>query len=88
MTEEVQEEIKKPFRLSEEELADPKLRKGYPGRAYYPRISMEEGFTELPKNYKPSLAGYYKAGRYVGMRGHYADALRALLPPRTKKVVT
>lgn len=70
------------FTLPAQELANPKFRKGYAGYLESPRSNAD--LEVHPPNYKPDLASYYRAGRYVGMRGGLTKALNALLPPRKK----
>lgn len=77
-----EEKIKPAFRLSDEELANPKFRKGYPGRLYrvYPK-SWDKEATTPHGNYKENLSSYYKAGRFLGLRGELMSAINATLPP-------
>ena len=73
------------FKLTDEELANPKLRKGYPGRlrtAYHQSWDKEAPSPHEKFNYE--LASFYKAGQYVGLRGELMDALNATLPKRIK----
>jgi hypothetical protein len=60
---------KKEFKLSDEELSNPKYRKGWPGQLVFP-----------PGNDHTNgmLSGYYKAGRYVGVRGAHMQYLNNL----------
>lgn len=71
---------KKVFKLSDEELANPTYRKGWPG---YMTIAYPNHFVEKAKkprvaphdNYQPWLSSYYRAGRYVAIRGELMAAL-------------
>jgi hypothetical protein len=70
------------FVLPPEELANPKFRRGYPGRLFVvcPKSWDKEAPHPHPK-FNMSLASYYKAGRFVGIRSELMVALNALLPP-------
>ncbi len=82
MTEEVKQE-RTPFKLSDEELSNPKFRKGFPGRLYSPYPQSWDKNAPYPhSNYKPELSSYYKAGRHIGIRDSLTAALTAMLPPR------
>lgn len=77
MTEEVKE--KAVFRLPAEELANPKYRKGYPGRLYvnYPNTENWRKDMIVPHpNYKVNLAAYYKSGGYNSIRGDMLNDLK------------
>jgi hypothetical protein len=64
----------------ESELTKKAFRKGYPGHL--------KSTAPEHENRKNNLSSYYRAGRYVGIRGHLMEALNALLPPRKiKKLV-
>lgn len=74
------EEEKKVFKLSDEELSNPSYRKGWPGymTIAYPNHFVEK--TKKPKvaphdNYKPWLSSYYRAGRYVAIRDELMSTL-------------
>jgi hypothetical protein len=83
------EENNKPvFTLSEADLTNPKLRRGYPGRKYrvYPK-SWDEDAPVPHSNYKELLSSVYKAGRIVSIRDELMLALNATLPPPKPKKV-
>jgi hypothetical protein len=74
------------FKLTDEELANLKLRRGYPGRL---RVAYHESWDKEAlsphANFNYELASFYKAGQYVGLRGDLMVALNASLPKRVVK---
>jgi hypothetical protein len=70
------------FQLTPEELANPKFRKGYPGRKYrvYPK-SWNPDAVVPHANYREDLSSFYKAGKFLGIRSELMSALNATLPP-------
>lgn len=87
------EEVKKVFTLSEEELTNPTYRKGWPG---YMTIAYPNHFVDKTKkprvaphdNYQPWLSSYYRAGRYVAIRGELMSILTTTgLAKKNKKNV-
>jgi len=69
-------EEKKIFKLSDVELADPKLRKGYPGRLYTCYPTTENWNRDNPhSNYKRDLTSYYKVGGMKAIRGDLMKVL-------------
>ena len=82
-------EERKPFKLTDEELANPKFRKGFKGYLHtsYPNTLTWKQDAIMPHpNYDPLLSSYYKAGRYVGIREELMSGLNATLPaPKVKR---
>lgn len=69
-------EEKVVFKLPQEDLENPKYRKGYPGRLHtvYARSWDKEAVEPHPL-FNAGLASYYKAGRMVGLRNELMSIL-------------
>ena len=82
------EEIeKKVFKLSEEELANPLYRKGWPGYMTIAYANHYDKKREAPHdNYQPWLSSYFRAGRYVAIRDGLMNTLTATLKKKKKNV--
>ncbi len=68
------EEVK--FTLPQEDLDNPSYRKGYPGRFFTVYVRSWDKDAPYPHaNFNPTLASYFKAGRYVGLRDELMTTL-------------
>lgn len=87
MSENKAEETKRPFKLTEEELTNPKLRKGWPGQMMISYPNHYDKEREAPhKNYQPWLSSYFRAGKYVAIRDGLMRTLNGTLPKSKKRV--
>ena len=86
------EEVRKVFKLSDEELTNPTYRKGWPGYmtiAYPNHVVDKTRKTQVVAphdNYQPWLSSYYRAGKYVAIRDGLMSTLTATIGKKKKNV--